>query len=174
MRERTEMLGGNLRVDSGSGTGTRAKLRVPLDGRLQHPSEGSPQSKVDMRVCFITFCRENFGTQRGLGDKAEAKLPQLAEVPLFVECSRDGTTPRSGATVSCLRVSRGRSSAFRPGVSRGLPYQVLEGQEVLLALLGNEAEQLLLCEERAQKGEDLALKAAEPPVSGFAADEGAL
>jgi signal transduction histidine kinase len=30
--ERTEMLGGDLRVDSGSGTGTRAELRVPLDG----------------------------------------------------------------------------------------------------------------------------------------------
>jgi signal transduction histidine kinase len=42
MRERTEMLGGNLRVDSGSGTGTRAELRVSLDGRLQQPREGSP------------------------------------------------------------------------------------------------------------------------------------
>ena len=42
MRERTEMLGGDLRVDSGSGTGTRAELRVPLDGRLQQPREGSP------------------------------------------------------------------------------------------------------------------------------------
>ncbi len=59
-------------------------------------------------------------------------------------------------------------------MSRGLPYQVLEGQEVLMALLENEAEQLLLCEERAQRGEDLALKAAGPPVSAFAADEGAL
>ena len=37
VRERTEMLGRNLRVDSGSGTGTRAELRVPLDGRLQQP-----------------------------------------------------------------------------------------------------------------------------------------
>jgi hypothetical protein len=42
MRKRTEMLGEDLRVDSGSGTGTRAELRVPLDGRLQQPSEGSP------------------------------------------------------------------------------------------------------------------------------------
>ncbi len=42
MRQRTEMLGGDLRVDSGSGTGTRAELRVPLDGRLQQPSEGNP------------------------------------------------------------------------------------------------------------------------------------
>ena len=42
MRERTEMLGGDLRVVSGSGTGIRAELRVPLDGRLQQPSEGSP------------------------------------------------------------------------------------------------------------------------------------
>jgi signal transduction histidine kinase len=42
MRERAEMLGGNLRVDSGSGTGTRAELRVSLDGRLQQPREGSP------------------------------------------------------------------------------------------------------------------------------------
>jgi len=42
VRERTEMLGRNLRVDSGSGTGTRAELRVPLDGRLQQPSERSP------------------------------------------------------------------------------------------------------------------------------------
>ena len=39
MSERT---GGDLRVDSGSGTGTRAELRVPLDGRLQQPREGSP------------------------------------------------------------------------------------------------------------------------------------
>ena len=42
MRERTEMLGGDLRVDSGSGIGTRAELRVPLDGRLQQSREGSP------------------------------------------------------------------------------------------------------------------------------------
>ena len=42
MRERTDMLGGNLRVVSGSGTGTRAELRVSLDGRLQQPREGSP------------------------------------------------------------------------------------------------------------------------------------
>jgi signal transduction histidine kinase len=42
MRERTEMLGEDLRVDSGSGTGTRAELRVSLDGRLQQPREGSP------------------------------------------------------------------------------------------------------------------------------------
>jgi len=33
MRERTEMLGGDLRVASGSGTGTRVELTVPLDGR---------------------------------------------------------------------------------------------------------------------------------------------
>jgi signal transduction histidine kinase len=32
MRERVEMLGGTLRVDSGPGAGTRAELRVPLDG----------------------------------------------------------------------------------------------------------------------------------------------
>jgi len=42
MREGTETLGEDLRVDSGSGTGTRAELTVPLDGRLQQPSEGSP------------------------------------------------------------------------------------------------------------------------------------
>jgi signal transduction histidine kinase len=42
MRERTEMLGEDLRVDSGSGTGTRAELRVSLDGRFQQPREGSP------------------------------------------------------------------------------------------------------------------------------------
>ena len=41
MRERTEMLGGNLRVDSGSGISTRAELRVPLDGRLQQPRKGA-------------------------------------------------------------------------------------------------------------------------------------
>jgi hypothetical protein len=40
MGERTEMLGGNLRVDAGSGT--RAELRVTLNGRLQQPREGSP------------------------------------------------------------------------------------------------------------------------------------
>ena len=50
MRERTVMLGEDLRVDSGSGTGTRAELRVPLDRRLQQPSEGSPYSKVDTRM----------------------------------------------------------------------------------------------------------------------------
>jgi hypothetical protein len=50
MRERTEMLGGYLRVDSGSGTGTRAELRVSLDGRLHQPREGSPWSKVDTRA----------------------------------------------------------------------------------------------------------------------------
>jgi len=32
MRERAEMLGGGLRVDSRSGAGTRVELRVPLDG----------------------------------------------------------------------------------------------------------------------------------------------
>jgi signal transduction histidine kinase len=37
MREMTEMLGEDLRVDSGSGTGTRAELRVSLDGRFQQP-----------------------------------------------------------------------------------------------------------------------------------------
>jgi signal transduction histidine kinase len=42
VRERTEMLGGDLRVDSGSGTGSRAELRVSLDGRLQQPRQGSP------------------------------------------------------------------------------------------------------------------------------------
>jgi hypothetical protein len=41
MRETTEMLGGDLRVDSGSGTGTSAELRMLLDGRLQQPREGS-------------------------------------------------------------------------------------------------------------------------------------
>jgi hypothetical protein len=50
MRERAEMLGGDLRVDSGTGIGTRAELRVPLDGRLQQPREGSPYSKVDTRA----------------------------------------------------------------------------------------------------------------------------
>jgi hypothetical protein len=50
MRERTEMLGGYLRVDSGSGTGTRAELRVSLDGWLHQPREGSPWSKVDTRA----------------------------------------------------------------------------------------------------------------------------
>src|SRR5918998_3391145 len=55
-------------------------------------------------------------------------------------------------------------------------YQVLECQEILLTLLGYEAEQLLPREERAHRGEDLALKAAKPAVSAFAADddEGAL
>ena len=33
MRERAEMLGGALSVDSTPGTGTRMELRVPLDGR---------------------------------------------------------------------------------------------------------------------------------------------
>jgi signal transduction histidine kinase len=32
MREMTEMLGEDLRVDSGSGTGTRAELKVPPTG----------------------------------------------------------------------------------------------------------------------------------------------
>src|SRR5215210_5432836 len=55
-------------------------------------------------------------------------------------------------------------------------YQVFERQEVLLTLPGYEAYQLLLREARAQRGEDLALKPAEPAVSAFAAhdDEGAL
>jgi signal transduction histidine kinase len=33
MRERAEMLGGTLRVDSEPGEGTRLEIRVPLDGR---------------------------------------------------------------------------------------------------------------------------------------------
>jgi signal transduction histidine kinase len=33
MRERAEMLGGSLRVDSEPGMGTRVELRVPLNGR---------------------------------------------------------------------------------------------------------------------------------------------
>ncbi len=33
MRERAEMLGGSLLVDSRLGTGTRVEVRVPLDGR---------------------------------------------------------------------------------------------------------------------------------------------
>jgi PAS domain S-box-containing protein len=33
MRERAEMLGGTLRLNSAPGTGTRAEVRVPLDGR---------------------------------------------------------------------------------------------------------------------------------------------
>jgi signal transduction histidine kinase len=41
MRERAEMLGGSLRVDSRPGAGTRVELRVPLDGRPQRPSEES-------------------------------------------------------------------------------------------------------------------------------------
>jgi len=41
MRERAEMLGGSLRVNSSPGVGTRVELRVPLDGRLQSSSEGS-------------------------------------------------------------------------------------------------------------------------------------
>jgi hypothetical protein len=54
MRERAEMLGGNLRVDSGSGTGTRAELRVSLDGRLQQPSTtslvaGEPAQKSSLK-----------------------------------------------------------------------------------------------------------------------------
>ena len=35
MRERAEMLGGDLRVASSPGAGARVELRVPLDGRLQ-------------------------------------------------------------------------------------------------------------------------------------------
>jgi signal transduction histidine kinase len=37
MRERAEMLGGDLRVASSPGAGARVELRVPLDGRLQSP-----------------------------------------------------------------------------------------------------------------------------------------
>jgi two-component system, NarL family, sensor histidine kinase UhpB len=33
MRERLEMLGGSLRVDSEPGEGTKVEMRVPLDGR---------------------------------------------------------------------------------------------------------------------------------------------
>jgi signal transduction histidine kinase len=33
MRQRMEMLGGSLRVDSKPGAGTRVEVRVPLDGR---------------------------------------------------------------------------------------------------------------------------------------------
>jgi signal transduction histidine kinase len=33
MRERAEMLGGELRVDSKPGGGTKVEVRVPLDGR---------------------------------------------------------------------------------------------------------------------------------------------
>ena len=33
MRERSEMLGGSLRVDSEPGEGTKVEMRVPLDGR---------------------------------------------------------------------------------------------------------------------------------------------
>jgi signal transduction histidine kinase len=33
MRERAEILGGSLHVDSKPWAGTRVKLRVPLDGR---------------------------------------------------------------------------------------------------------------------------------------------
>jgi signal transduction histidine kinase len=36
------MLGGSLHVDSMPGAGTRVEMRVPLDGRPQHPSEESP------------------------------------------------------------------------------------------------------------------------------------
>jgi signal transduction histidine kinase len=32
MRERVEMLGGSLRLDSKPGIGTRVEVRVPLDG----------------------------------------------------------------------------------------------------------------------------------------------
>src|SRR5215204_2332011 len=50
-------------------------------------------------------------------------------------------------------------------------YQVFEHHKVLMALLGHEAKQLLLREARANRGEYLALKAAEPAVSAFAADD---
>ena len=33
MRERAEMLGGDLRVDSSPGSSTRVEVKVPLDGR---------------------------------------------------------------------------------------------------------------------------------------------
>jgi signal transduction histidine kinase len=33
MRERADVLGGSLRVESNRGAGTRVELRVPLDGR---------------------------------------------------------------------------------------------------------------------------------------------
>jgi signal transduction histidine kinase len=33
MRERAEMLGGDTRVESAPGTGTRVEVRVPLNGR---------------------------------------------------------------------------------------------------------------------------------------------
>jgi signal transduction histidine kinase len=33
MRERAEMLGGSLRVDSGPGDGTTVEVSVPLDGQ---------------------------------------------------------------------------------------------------------------------------------------------
>ena len=33
MRERAEMLGGTLRLNTAPGAGTRAEVRVPLDGR---------------------------------------------------------------------------------------------------------------------------------------------
>ena len=62
------------------------------------------------------------------------------------------------------------------GVSLPASIRLFKRQEVLLALLGDEAHQLLLREERAHRGEDLALKAAKPAVSAFAAydDERAL
>jgi hypothetical protein len=41
MRKRTKMLGGDHRVDSSLGAGTRVELKVPIDGGLQRPSEGN-------------------------------------------------------------------------------------------------------------------------------------
>jgi signal transduction histidine kinase len=42
-RERAEVLGGSLHLDTRPGAGTRVELRVPLDGRQpQQPSEVSP------------------------------------------------------------------------------------------------------------------------------------
>ena len=40
MREGAEMLGGNLRIDSEPGAGTRVEMGVPLDARLQRSREG--------------------------------------------------------------------------------------------------------------------------------------
>ena len=84
--------------------------------------------------------------------------------------------------VALLEVAYGlRSLAQRiapvdDGCELACLYQFLERQEVLPTLLGDEPHQLLLREERAHRSEDLALKAAQPAVSAFAADddEGAL
>jgi hypothetical protein len=92
MRQRAEILGGNLRIDSGPGAGTRVKLRVPRRTAILAPPNDEEGASTDVYSSGLGGGVGSGCTAFAYGSELEG-VRQKAVKEVHWTCERPGRQP---------------------------------------------------------------------------------